>query len=382
MNEKRILLVGDGNHQYITNYVGSLKKQMPNYFIVDILSYTNVNNENKKFYDTIYQIKSKNNFYDIILKIKGIHRYYRFYLYKTIIANLPKYDVVHFHFISVDSYFIADQIKKNKSSKIILSIWGSDLYKLNPGNEKKFIRTCQKADILTFGNQKTINYFQSKYKWEKTNLKLCRFGLAPLDKLKDLKTTKNEIKTKLGWNTKKIAITIGYNLSPNQQHIEILNQFKNEKIKELSDKIQLILPLTYGGTPKYKKQLFEKLNHLQYEYRVYDTFLDDIEVAQIRKASDIMIQLQKTDQFSGSMQEHLFAHNIVITGSWLPYDTWKENNAWFIEIDKIEELASSLLNIMNNFESYWNNTQPNSEVILKLSSWEKNIKDWIALYNY
>lgn len=382
MNKKRILLVGDGNHQYITNYVSWLKKQKQNYFIVDILSYTNINNKNKKFYDTIYQIKSKNNFYDIILKIKGIRRYYRFYLYETIIANLPKYDVVHFHFISVDSYFIVDQIKKNKSSKIILSIWGSDLYKLNSANEKNFIRTCQKADILTFTNQKTINYFRSKYKWEKNNLKLCRFGLAPLDKLKDLKTTKNEIKTKLGWNTKKIAITIGYNLSPNQQHIEILNQFENEKIKKLSDKIQLILPITYGGTLKYKKQLFKKLNHLPYEYRVYDTFLDDVEVAQIRKASDIMIQLQKTDQFSGSMQEHLFAHNIVITGSWLPYDTLKESNAWFIEIDKIEELATMLLNIMNNFESYWEKTQPNPEVILNLSSWEKNIKDWIALYNY
>jgi glycosyltransferase involved in cell wall biosynthesis len=381
MSEKRILLVGNGNHQFITNYVHWLKKSTKSNFIVDILSYTKVKDENKKYYNTVFRKNDRNLIYQIISKIKGVRRYYRFFLYIKIIKTLPLYDVVHFHFISIDSYFIIEHFKKNTTSKIILSIWGSDMYRVNSTSEKGFIEACQKADALTFTNQKSIDYFKIKYYWNKNNLKLCRFGLTPLENLKKLTTTRLECKKQLNWNPKKRAVTIGYNLNTAQQHLEILTQFDNDSTKELMDEIQLILPITYGGTPKYKNQLLEKLKKLPFEHTVYDTFLSDEQVAQIRHASDIMIQLQVTDQFSGSMQEHLFARNVVITGSWLPYETMKENGAWFIEIDKLEELAKVIPVIIKDFEKYELKTKNNPQVISELSSWDKNIYSWIDLYN-
>lgn len=381
MSEKRILLVGNGNHQFITNYVYWLKKSTKSKYIVDILSDRQVNDENKKYYNTIFRKNDRNLIYQIISKIKGVRRYYRFFLYNKIIKTLPLYDVVHFHFISIDSYFIIEQFKKNTTSKIILSIWGSDMYRVNSTSEKGFIEACQKADALTFTNQKSIDYFKMKYNWNKNNLKLCRFGLTPLENLKKLTTTRVECKKQLNWNPKKRAVTIGYNLNSAQQHLEILTQFDNDSTKELMDEIQLILPITYGGTPKYKNQLLEKLKQLPFEYIFYDTFLTDEKVAQIRKASDIMIQLQLTDQFSGSMQEHLYSRNVVITGSWLPYRTMKENGAWFIEIDKLEELAKVIPVIIKDFEKYELKTKNNPQVISELSSWDKNIYSWIDLYN-
>lgn len=381
MSEKRILLVGNGNHQFITNYVYWLKKSTKSKYIVDILSDRQVNDENKKYYNTIFRKNDRNLIYQIISKIKGVRRYYRFFLYNKIIKTLPLYDVVHFHFISIDSYFIIEQFKKNTTSKIILSIWGSDMYRVNSTSEKGFIEACQKADALTFTNQKSIDYFKMKYNWNKNNLKLCRFGLTPLENLKKLTTTRVECKKQLNWNPKKRAVTIGYNLNTAQQHLEILTQFDNDSTKELMDEIQLILPITYGGTPKYKNQLLEKLKQLPFEYIFYDTFLTDEKVAQIRKASDIMIQLQLTDQFSGSMQEHLYSRNVVITGSWLPYETMKENGAWFIEIDKLEELTKVIPEIIKDFEKYELKTKNNPQVISELSSWDKNIYSWIDLYN-
>jgi len=381
MSEKRILLVGNGNHQFITNYVYWLKKSTKSKYIVDILSDRQVNDENKKYYNTIFRKNDRNLIYRIISKTKGVRRYYRFFLYNKIIQTLPIYDVVHFHFISIDSYFIIEQFKKKTTSKIILSIWGSDMYRVNSTSEKGFIEACQKADALTFTNQKSIDYFKMKYNWNKNNLKLCRFGLTPLENLKRLATTREECKKQLNWNLQKMAVTIGYNLHAAQQHLEILTQFDNEKVKKLKDKIQLILPITYGGTLKYKNQLLEKLKQLPFESITYDTFLTDEKVAQIRKASDIMIQLQLTDQFSGSMQEHLYSRNVVITGSWLPYETMKENGAWFIEIDKLEELAKVIPVIIKDFEKYELKTKNNPQVISELSSWDKNIYSWIDLYN-
>jgi len=381
MTKKRILLVGNGNHQFITNYVLWLKKSTNNNFIVDIISYTHIKDENRNHYNAIFRINDNNFLYQIISKIKGFRRYYRFYLYKKLISKLPEYDSIHFHFIAVDSYYLVKQFRKNTKSKIILSIWGSDMYRVSSANAEGFFETCQKADVLTFTNEKSIDYFKTQHNWEKDNLKLCRFGLAPLENLKQLSLTREECKKQLKWNPKKRAVTVGYNLSMAQQHLEILNQFDNDKIKKLVDKIHLILPITYGGTPKYKNQLLKKLKQLPFEYTIYDTFLADEKVAQIRQASDIMIQLQLTDQFSGSMQEHLFARNVVITGSWLPYETMKEHGAKFIMINTIEELVDLIPKILKKYESFKSQTINNPKIILELSSWEKNIMDWIKLYN-
>jgi hypothetical protein len=377
----KILIVGDGNHQFITNYAIWLNKENPNKFYIDILSFTQIHKENEGCYNTIYKIDGNNLIYKFIAKLKGFSRYYRFFLYKKLLKRLPTYNFIHFHFISVDSYFIVNQFKKISNSKIILTIWGSDLYKLKPVNEKGFLKSCLNADYITFTNQKTIDFFISKHNWENNNLKLCRFGLAPLENLKDLSLSKIEYKNKLGWNVEKLAITIGYNLSSAQQHMEILCQFSRQEIKEFKDEIQLIIPITYGGTEKYKIELLEELKKLPYEFFVYDSFLDDETVGRIRKASDVMVQLQKTDQFSGSMQEYLYAQNIVITGSWLPYETIKEKGAWFIEINKIDDLAVTIPNVINNFNELEKNTFFSPKAISELSSWEKNIEDWKLIYN-
>ena len=382
MSRKKILIVGNGNHQFITNYVHWVKKGSKGLYTVDVLSSAPIHMENNQIYNGIFPNYNNSHwFQSFLLKTKGISRYYRFYLYKKSIPQLTGYDIIHFHFIGTDSYFLINYFKKNSVAKIIFSIWGSDMYRVNSTNEKKFIGACRKADVLTFANEKSIDYFKTKFDWTKNNLYLCRFGLAPLEDIKDLALTKNDCKQQLSWNNNKLAVTIGYNLSQAQQHLEILTQFEHEKIKRLADKIQLILPITYGGTSKYKRQLLDKLSQLPFEYTVYDTFLTDEKVALIRKASDIMIQVQKTDQFSGSMQEHLFARNVVITGSWLPYETIKEHGGWFIEIDKLDELSNIISLTTTNYKEYEAKTLNNPQIISKLSSWVTNIHKWIALYS-
>lgn len=378
--KKHLLLVGDANHQFITNFAQWLKKEMSNSFIIDILSYTPIQKEFQNYYNSIYQIKEHSFIYRIISKIKGVRIYFRFYLFKKLLKSLPNYEVIHFHYINVYSYFLVDWFKRNTSSKIIFSVWGSDMYRVRLANEKRFLHACLKADVLTFTNQKTIEHFKIKYKWMKNNIFLYRYGLAPLDKLIELSSSKDACKKQLNWNNKKIAVTIGYNMSPEQQHIKILNQFNDANLKRYQDRILLIIPITYGGSTIYKNQLLKKLKLLPFEYMVYDTFLIDEQVAQIRKASDIMIQLQITDQFSGSMQEHLYAHNVVITGSWLPYETLKKQGAWFIEIVKIEELIRIIPDVINNFEEFEKKTINNPKVIFKSCLWRKNIRDWVALY--
>jgi hypothetical protein len=80
------------------------------------------------------------------------------------------------------------------------------------------------------------------------------------------------------------------------------------------------------------------------------------------------------------MQEYIFARNIVITGSWLPYDTLKKNGVDFVEIDSIDKLSIILERILDNFSFYYKQTEPNPAEIQKLSSWKENTPKWIELY--
>lgn len=378
--EKKVLLIGNGNHQFIANYARWLRKQADLEVHIDVLSYDPVSQQHKGYYDTVYRINDNNLLYRCINKLKGIRVYYNLYLYGKLVKKLPSYDICHFHCIDVNSFYISRQLKQNDKQKVIFSVWGSDMYRVKPMYGNRFLKGCRYADYITFTNKKSLEYFSEKYQWGKDNLKVCRFGLTPLENLKEMSSTRIDCKKKLNWNTEKLAITIGYNMAREQQHLKILDHFSNEHMKSFKKNIQLIIPITYGGTKAYKNQLLEKLQNLPFEYKIYDEFLDDQTIAHIRKASDIMIQFQITDQFSGSMQEYMFTRNVVITGSWLPYDTLKEKGAYFIEIDKVEDLTDVLPDVINNFSKYEQKTANNPRVISELSSWEKNIKQWVETY--
>lgn len=315
--------------------------------------------------------------FSFIHKIKLVRKYFKLYQYKKLISALPNYDYVHFHFIGRESQYILKQISKNTNSKIITSIWGSDMFR-NKSNS--FISTCEISDILTFTSKDSIDFFKSKYNWTKENINLCPFGLAPLEHLKKLNKTKTECKVDLNLNPEKIVITVGYNMAPEQQHLEILDQFLDKKLLKLKDKVQIVLPITYGGSINYKKNLLRKLNKLPFEYKVFDSYLSDNDVAEIRKASDIMLQFQITDQLSGSMLEYIYANNVVITGGWLPYDNLKENKYWFYDVEMIKDIKSLIPHIIANYESINDQTRNNQKLVGTDYSWNNTIKNWLTLY--
>jgi len=108
--------------------------------------------------------------------------------------------------------------------------------------------------------------------------------------------------------------------------------------------------------------------------------MPDREIALIRKASDVFINVQVTDQFSGSMQEHLFAENVVITGDWLPYKTLDERGVFMRKVSSVDDVGRELLHVAHNLDSLRKNCLINPDIIWELSSWEKNIQSWVGLY--
>jgi hypothetical protein len=379
-SKKRILLVGNGDAQFVIHYADWLNKLGNDQFEVDILSFNRISERNLAYYHKVYsypfgRLKPGSQAYRIRRAFNA------FRLMVSISSRLKSYDFVHLHYVDFFSYLIALLIPKSSRIRIIASVWGSDMYRAKGINRFGFSKIIRKAHRISLANPESMDYFKSHFAHQENSVRMLRFGLKPLEYLMNIDLSREDAKKELGWNSNKLAIVIGYNLQLIQQHLLILDQFSRPELIALADRIQLVLPLTYAGTQSYKEQIIQKLKSLPFEYTLYEKYLSDEEVAKIRIAADVLIQLQTHDQLSGSMQEHLFASSVVITGSWLPYRMFKEEGVWFLEIDQMEDLAKLMSEVIANYPLYLAKTNNCKEVIGRLSLWENNIRQWMELYS-
>jgi glycosyltransferase involved in cell wall biosynthesis len=93
-----------------------------------------------------------------------------------------------------------------------------------------------------------------------------------------------------------------------------------------------------------------------------------------------MINMLKTDSFSGSMQEFLYGSNVVITGSWLPYEIFDKEGIMYKKINNPSELSNILIEVMNDLPNLKMGLSRNIDIISNLSSWDNNIQSWIDAY--
>lgn len=340
-----------------------------------------------KKYETQIKMNSKNieiiNFLGSGLKNKYINKVDSILKLRKVIKD---FDLVHINFLA-PSYFFYNHFFKH--SKLIVSFWGSDLYRYPKTSKKsKFLqkKIIKNADIITVVNKKMIPVFHEIFGFENKPIYETRFGLPidfdQIDKIK--KNEINDFKKKHNIPDKDYIITLGYSSDPRKNHEYMINE-----IIELSKKrsnIFVFIPLTYGDEThreKIKKLCDNSFKKYDINYKILENYMTNEEIAKFRKANDIMINIQDTDAMSASMQESLYAGNIVINGSWLPYTELLENGAYYETIDKLEKgtLSEKIQYIINNFDELKGKTKVNKKIIYERSSWEINIKSWIEVYN-
>jgi hypothetical protein len=138
------------------------------------------------------------------------------------------------------------------------------------------------------------------------------------------------------------------------------------------------VPLTYGGNVHYKDKIVRKLNSMDYQFTVLTSFLNDRQVAMLRKASDYFINLQITDQLSGSMLEHLYAGSTVLTGSWLPYNILDGLGIRLLKVNDVPQAAKVIKDHLLNGKT--DDSEMNGKLIYDFSYWGNCIKSWNDLY--
>lgn len=382
-----ILLVGNPNSIFIYNYIKNVLCKAD--YRISLLSFE-INQKIKSEYNEFYKksditIIVRPEIGNIVKRIPKIRGYINSYLchrtIKELFQNEKYFDIIHFQFVITQNLYIIKKYSK-QYGKIISTFWGSDLLRTKIKDSKKIKEIIDKSTAITVATEfmkETLcqNYgFRFEFK-----VHLARFGLSALDEIKKVNAeeTLDDSKKHLNIPVDKIIIVCGYNAYRAQQHKLIINSLK-QCSSEIIDKIFVVLPLAYPEDSEYINEINNYFKNSSIHYMLNTDFLDDINVSRLRLSCDIFIHAQIDDAFSGSMQEHIFANNIVLNGIWLKYPILLNNGIYYRSFSNEMDLTSIITDTIVNIQKEKDNAKQNSAKIYEISSWEKVKDQWTILY--
>jgi len=372
----RILFLGNANNPLILNLAAELKRTDTTLLIDIIAVNDNAGEAAHRTFNKIWITGSPQGFWNR----KGLKTLWMIRRFRTVLKSVDEqYDFLHMFFLHVGFSGSTDLLQRIARKRII-SVFGSELYRSPEVVIRKLRSLVAIADHVTAANPDTLRDFRKRFVYPEDKTSICRFGLQPLrsiDAMKDV--SKESHKAAIGIAPETFLITCGYNASAGQQHYAMINAIT--AVKELlPDPYLLLFPVAMGGTATYISELENKLKSANLNYKFIREYLPDNELAHLRCATDIMIQIQITDQLAGAMQEHLYAGNVVITGAWLPYAVLEEGGIVWWKTNSPENLGSSLAEVLKNYHEYNGLSSKNRAIIGSLSSWAETIASWRNLY--
>lgn len=296
------------------------------------------------------------------------------------LKQLGSFDVMHLHAVRL---FVcpAIYIVRKRYSRIVITYWGSDLYRSSRLQLFMTLPILHSASEITMITNDMASYFK-KLPWLISRyykkVKVFDFGNMFYSTIQGFDKTKNNNKSDFGLNKNKIVCTIGYVWRPQMQQIKTVNVLI-PFLKTLSDKVALALPV-FGIEDKEYQIIDQLLKDTGIEYRLFRDFMDANTVSKFRSISDIFIHSQTTDALSCAMLEHLYAGSIVINGGWLKYSSLDENDIYYKSFSDFESLPNILLQVVDNIDVEREKCINNRIKVAKISSWDYLRQYWLELY--
>lgn len=379
---KLLLIVGSTSSIFVYNYAKWLKKSMN--VSIDIFEFFP---SSQQSYGTEY--------YDNVKTAKGyflpfrrgkmlIDSIVRGYSLKSFLYN-KHYDVIHCHWI-VSPVVIQKSLKKH-CKKLILSFWGGELVEqkilYSTSIYRHYLKQLVKqADFIINDKEGKANTLK-QFPYFKGEYRAGSYGSAPIEALYDLmKFEKKETsKQSLGISVGKLTILIGYSGKRLHQHLPIISALAQHD--ELKNKVHILAPMTRDADTDYIESVKQALDNSGYEFTLLSgRYLSDKEIAQIRNATDIVLQFSLFDGFSRSIIECLCAKSVVIYGNWLGYEQYMGASSYMgVEVSSIEDGITKLAEVINNLDSFSPILEKNHEFGRHHTMWSECIKDWVNVYN-
>lgn len=373
----KVIIVGNINHQFVIHFVKYLRNYFRNQICIDGLSIYPITSP------LVYECFNKvfapdNNFINTIPKLK--HPYRRYKLKKIANSIDENYDICHIHSYEPNTDCIIDLVRR-QCLNLVITYWGSDLNGASNLDIRRQISLNNLAKCITFTDRSLLERHLKVFRDLQVKREIVGLGSEPFEEIVRVKKTVEPFRAKelLGLPLNKLIIQVGYSGADFHQHIKVIDEMSRLDSNE-KDKIFLILPMTYGLNASYERKVKEKLNNSGIEFKILKEFLDSKHLAYLRRSVDLFIIMSTSDQFCGTLLEHLYLGNKIIAASWLPYsdveDKWNGKLNWVNEFEELSGLIKSFILDSNHFMGCGDLEVPVKERLY----WPDNIIKWGHLY--
>lgn len=371
----KILIVGSLSSIYLFNLMKNVKLIDPKIQLFalnmgelkfpEIKDYCIILNENRIFPSFCYKIK-------IIRRI-----FFKLENHLLLKSINQRFDLINVHFVT-DYWILRDKKYKLLSDKLLLTPWGSDVLRINSKQKERLQHVYDEADYVAAIPEELGNTVRFKFNVPYSKFVKLKMGSSMIDYIiAHANYTKDEAKHALGLSDKFI-ITCGYNGHEAQNHINIINSIVSVR-ERLPKNLFLLFPMTYGGSKQYRDKVMKLLNDNYLQYKIYDSFLEEDDLFDLRKASDIFIHAQPTDGNSGSLQEYLLCGCKVINGKWTRYPKLETNGVPYCIFNSFDELGEKIEEVY----SCKNGIIVSEETInqIRAKAWSVVAQEWVDVYN-
>lgn len=318
--------------------------------------------------------------YRMICSFNKVRKVFNRYFLKTIITNIARnYDVIDFQGLFTHQYIHIIPKVKQQGQKIIITIWGSDFYRQVGGTWEEMTTCYESCDIIHIATEQMKTDFVSKYPQFEQKMRVVHFGIAQLELLKELLKESNRLEDSfLSIPENAIVLSCGYNGKPVQQHESMIKALLALPI-EMRNRLFILFPMTYGTPTGYIEKIESLLQGTKIRYKLFLRRLSLKELMTLRIKTNIAVNIQQTDAFAASIQEHIMAGNLLVVGDWLPYQILEENGI-FVRRTSLEDLTTNIKWAIDNYLSLQEILEKNQERMYHLSSWKYVSEKWANIY--
>ena len=307
--------------------------------------------------------------------IRGLRRVFAFGMLKSIIQ---RYDLVDFHVFSLN-YLPYMEFCQNKRIPFDITLWGSDIMR---AKEDTLVRKkwgfdhCRLIKCTENLHQVLVEKYSTKFD---NKVRYVYWGNSDYEFIDALPESRvKSFRDGLLTNQEDVVVTCGYNGSEGQNLIAIVDAIKRLP-NELKQRTSFLFPMTYGASAEYLSKVKQALNEADVHYTIIDKYVSSEEIASIRLASDVVVNIQKTDAFSGSLQGHLYCNNVLIIGEWLNYLPLDKAKVYYIKTS-VEDIQIYLADVLSNLSGYKEKCSGNHQKMAKLTSWSAVLPRWAECY--
>lgn len=377
MMDKKVLLLYHYYHHHLM--VERLAKTMLSYGVsIDLLCMDNFrlvrNNDFKlnSFSVVLLSILSKCRSESLLRIIRKI------FPNQLLHSLISQYDLIDFHAYSVN-YISYMRFAVEKGIPFDITLWGSDIMRANDDllvKKRWGFENCRYIKCTENLRQVLSEKYAGVFDYKVKNVYFGNSEYELIDTI--LPQTVQEFRNSLLGDGCSILVSCGYNGSEAQNHFSIIKALESLP-QEIKSRVFFLFPMTYGGSSDYLSKVRRTLHETGIRFRIIDDYVPAEDIAIIRLASDVVLNIQKTDAFSASLQGHLYCNNVLIVGEWLNYIALDKAGVFYIKTP-LSQLRNHLIEVLTDLQSFKNKCVSNHNVMKQMTSWPSVIPTWADTY--